>query len=140
MSVGHGYPVCDAPVEPSGCGGRQLPGSTRCLSHADAVVKTAYFGGLTPGADIDHSGTAISRADLAALREALTSPATGRPTVGKAAFPRAKFADAANFTNVDFTGAASFRDAVFDRTCDFTGAAFFEAAHDPVAYSVTRRG
>ena len=129
MSVGHGYPVCDAPVEPSGCGGRQLPGSTRCLSHADAVVKTAYFGGLTPGADIDHSGTDISGADLAALREALTSPATGRPTVGKAAFPRVKFAEAANFTNVDFTGVASFGEAVFDRACDFTGAVFSKAAH-----------
>ncbi|WP_019070618.1 pentapeptide repeat-containing protein [Streptomyces hokutonensis] len=126
LPVNPGYPLCD--VAGNACHGRQLPGSGKCLAHANTSEKTAYFASLSSGADIDHRGTHISRENLSALRDAVSDGATGQPTIGKASFNQAVFIDPADFSNVIFTEGASFTDAEFPRGCNFTDAAFLQAA------------
>ncbi|WP_055530605.1 pentapeptide repeat-containing protein [Streptomyces graminilatus] len=126
LLVNPGYPLCDAAA--GACRGRQLPTSGRCLAHANATERADYFASLSAGADIDHSGTQISRADLSELRDAVTEAGTGRATVGKATFRRAVFTGLADFSNVSFTERAIFVDAEFCRGGDFTDAVFLHTA------------
>ncbi|MFI1033774.1 pentapeptide repeat-containing protein [Streptomyces sp. NPDC020951] len=126
LLVNPGYPLCDAAAD--ACRGRQLPASGRCMAHASVTEKAVYFASLSSGADVDHSGTLISRADLSALRDAVTDAGTGRATVGKATFKQAIFTDSADFSGVDFTGRAVFADAEFCKGGDFTDAVFLHTA------------
>ncbi|WP_369387125.1 pentapeptide repeat-containing protein [Streptomyces sp. CG1] len=126
VPIDPGYPLCEAPTD--GCRGRQLPESERCLAHASTSERAAYFASLGSGADVDHSGTRISRADLSELRAAVTDAGTGRARLGKATFHKAVFTDSADFSRVDFTGRAVFADAEFHNRCDFTNAVFGKAA------------
>ena len=86
------WPYCGAdpaPERPFGCPGYHVPGHTACLAHLASPDRDAYLAGLSPGADIDHSGTPFTPLLLTGLLQALRDPATGYPRLGEASFESA---------------------------------------------------
>ncbi|MFF3113556.1 pentapeptide repeat-containing protein, partial [Kitasatospora sp. NPDC057904] len=127
---GHGaVPAAD----PVGCRGIRVRGYTSCLAHLPRRKRRRYLASLSPGTDIDHSGTPFTPALLVELLRALQDPTTGRPHLGRAWFSEARFGGDASFDWVTFTGDASFDwarftgNARFDRAT-FTGSASFYGA------------
>ncbi|WP_328891561.1 pentapeptide repeat-containing protein [Streptomyces sp. NBC_00316] len=122
---GHGA----APAtEPVGCRGRHVPGHTACLAHLDEADRNAYLSTLSPGADIDHSGTPFTGELLSSLLAALTDSA-GRPCLGVAQFNEVEFSGDAWFGGVKFSGDAWFNGALFSGDAQFSGALFGGGAH-----------
>ncbi|MFM9697854.1 pentapeptide repeat-containing protein [Streptomyces europaeiscabiei] len=90
----------------------------------DEVGRAAYLATLTPGADIDHRGTAFTKDLLDQLLAALRDSATGRPHLGAARFDGATFTGDARFHGATFTGNARFVRATFAGTAGFGEATF----------------
>ncbi|WP_030796714.1 pentapeptide repeat-containing protein [Streptomyces sp. NRRL S-337] len=89
---------------------------------------------MSPGADIDHRGTAFTDELLRELLDALTDPAEGRPRVGMAHFDQAEFYgdtvfDAVTFAFPAWFAGATFGDAVSFNGAEFGGEAHFEGTH-----------
>ncbi|WP_406364250.1 pentapeptide repeat-containing protein [Streptomyces sp. NBC_01579] len=121
------WPYCGegvSPERPFGCPGIHVPGHTACLAHLPGPDRDAYLAGLTPGADIDHSGTPFTPSLLAALLDPLRDPATGHPHLGGALFASATFKGDAGFGSAIFEHVAGFRSAVFEGNAWFGSAAF----------------
>ena len=122
------WPHCGegvSPERPFGCPGIHVPGHTACLAHLPGPDRDAYLAGLTPGADIDHSGTPFTPSLLAALLDPLRDPATGHPQLGGALFESATFEGDARFDSATFNGRAVFESATFKGDAWF-GSAVFE--------------
>jgi uncharacterized protein YjbI with pentapeptide repeats len=107
-----------------GCRGITIPGSARCLLHADPAERAAYLASLAPGADLDLRGTTIAEASLNRILTQVTDPATGESRFGTAQFSSATFTGDAQFSGVTFTGIAEFTGATFTRPARFTSATF----------------
>ncbi|MEU3186506.1 pentapeptide repeat-containing protein [Streptomyces sp. NPDC006923] len=122
MPCGHGT----TPDDPVGCRGVDVPGHTACLAHLADAERDAYLHSLTPGTNIDHSGTTFTEPLLDALLDALRDPATGYPRVGDARFISATFEGTAEFDFATFQGEARFRSAIFKGDAVF-GAATFQS-------------
>ncbi|MFE1442930.1 pentapeptide repeat-containing protein, partial [Streptomyces sp. NPDC058739] len=88
----------------------------------------SYLASLTPGADVDHSGTPFTPELLEALLNALRNPATGIPCLGLAGFCGAQFSGSAGFDGVQFTNEARFDKAQFSAAATFERAQFSRAA------------
>ncbi|MFJ6843739.1 pentapeptide repeat-containing protein [Streptomyces griseoluteus] len=84
---------------------------------------------MTPGADIDHRGTAFTENLLSELLTALREPGSGTPHFGSARFERATFAGTAGFDGATFSGSARFDQANFFGDAHFRKARFEEEAH-----------
>ncbi|MDX3855624.1 pentapeptide repeat-containing protein [Streptomyces sp. AK02-01A] len=110
--------------DPIGCDGILVFDHTACLAHLADADRDAYLAGLTPGADIDHSGTPFTDRLLGALLDALRDPATGRPCVRDARFDAATFQGDAWFDGATFEGMAEFMGAIFRGDVSFWGATF----------------
>lgn len=121
VPCGHGT----TPEDPVGCRGVDVPGHTACLAHLADAERDAYLHSLTPGTNIDHSGTTFTEPLLDALLDALRDPATGYPRVGDARFISATFEGNAEFDFATFQGEARFRSAIFKGDAVF-GAAIFQ--------------
>ncbi|PWI04708.1 hypothetical protein DIZ27_43695 [Streptomyces sp. NWU339] len=127
------WPYCahgaDPAADPVGCSGVHVPGHTACLAHLADVDRDAYLAGLTPGADIDHSGTPFTEPLLDALLDALRDPATGHPRLGYAWFDSATFQDVARFGSATFQSNAVFWAATFQDEANFESATFQDEAN-----------
>ncbi|NUH42867.1 pentapeptide repeat-containing protein [Streptomyces samsunensis] len=120
LHCGHGTTSED----PVGCRGIHVPGHIACLAHLADADRDAYLAGLTPGTDIDHSGTTFTQPLLDALLDALRDPATGNPRLGDARFDRATFQGDARFDRATFQGDARFDRATFQGHAGFDFATF----------------
>ncbi|MEU8628489.1 pentapeptide repeat-containing protein [Streptomyces sp. NPDC048669] len=120
VPCGHGT----TPEDPVGCRGADVPGHTACLAHLADAERDAYLYSLTPGTDIDHSGTTFTEPLLDALLDALRDPATGYPRLGDARFISATFEGNAEFDFATFQGEARFRSAIFKGAAVFGAATF----------------
>ncbi|MFZ4248597.1 pentapeptide repeat-containing protein [Streptomyces griseoincarnatus] len=122
------WPHCahgaDPAADPVGCRGIHVPGHTACLAHLADPDRDAYLAALTPGASIDHRGTAFTEALLIALLNALRDSATGHPRLGAAEFGSATFEGTAEFGSATFEGTAEFDSATFKGDAWFGWAAF----------------
>ena len=117
---------------PVGCRGITIPGSAKCLLHAEPAERTAYIASLSPGADLDLRGTTITPDFLTDILTHLTDPATGHPRIGDASFRSATFSGDASFRSATFTRNVWFRSATFSgeasfRSVTFTGDAWFQS-------------
>ncbi|MEU6260414.1 pentapeptide repeat-containing protein [Streptomyces sp. NPDC047043] len=86
--------------------------------------RAAYLAALSPGADIDHSGTPFTRSLLNRLLDALCSPTTPGPQFGLAMFVGATFDGGAHFGGAVFNGTAAFDEAIFNGDVTFLHGAF----------------
>lgn len=129
------WPYCgrDATAaDPVGCRGIRVVGHTACLTHLTGAERDAYLDGLCPGSRIDHRGTTFTEPLLAALLDALRTPA-GDLRLGFADFGSAVFESDVRFDAAVFEGRACFERAefrgvaVFHSAC-FKGGAGFESA------------
>ncbi|MFF9340186.1 MULTISPECIES: pentapeptide repeat-containing protein [unclassified Streptomyces] len=129
------WPYCgrDATAaNPVGCRGVHVAGHTVCLAHLTAADRDAYLAGLGPGSRVDHRGTTFTAPLLAALLDALRTPA-GALRLGSADFGSAVFESDVRFDAAVFEGDASFEQAefrgvaLFHSTC-FKGDAGFRAS------------
>ncbi|MGY1454807.1 pentapeptide repeat-containing protein [Streptomyces sp. SS8] len=122
-----GWPHCGhgaATGDPIGCRGIRVTGHTACLAHLDEADRAAYLAGLSPGTELDHSGTPFTTDLLSRLLGALHDPATGWPRLGAARFDQAIFIGIAWFAGASFAGHASFNKATFTDVAQFNGASF----------------
>ncbi|GAA4680428.1 pentapeptide repeat-containing protein [Streptomyces youssoufiensis] len=137
------WPHCARGADPAansvGCRGIHVPGHTACLVHLADADRDLYLADLTPGADIDHRGTAFTGSLLGALLSALRDPITGHPRIGHARFESATFQDttwfagavfegAARFGSTSFQGHAGFRSVIFMGDAEFASATFQRTA------------
>ncbi|MEV0320179.1 pentapeptide repeat-containing protein [Streptomyces sp. NPDC050658] len=122
---GHG---ADPDIDIVGCRGIHVPGHTACLAHLEPADRATYFGGLRPGADVDHRGTTFDGTVLRGLLEALRDQGTNAARLGGARFDEATFTGDAWFNRVTFTGRAGFKGATFARYARFGGAIFAQDA------------
>nr|WP_307711206.1 pentapeptide repeat-containing protein [Streptomyces sp. V1I6] len=120
VPCGHGT----TPEDPDGCRGADVPGYTACLAHLADAERNAYLCSLTPGTDIDLSGTTFTEPLLDALLNALRDPATGSPRLGDARFISATFPSNADFDFATFQGKARFQSAIFQGKAVFGAATF----------------
>lgn len=131
------WPHCaqgaDPITNPVGCPGICVPGSTACLAHLTDTNRNTYLASLTPGADIDHSGTRFTESLLASLLDALRDPVTRKPHLGSAHFVGTRFSGKADFDEAKFSSEAFFHwaqfsgEAVFIKT-QFSGRTTFQMA------------
>ncbi|TVL91555.1 hypothetical protein CD790_16545 [Streptomyces sp. SAJ15] len=125
------WPHCgvDASLEdPVGCRGIRVPDHRRCLVHLTGAERSAYLSGLSPGDDIDASGTPFTAEVLAELLAALWHRGNRRSRFGRAEFTDAVFTEGAPFKDAHFSGFASFDRATFHEGTDFTTAGFSAGA------------
>ncbi|MEU5957975.1 pentapeptide repeat-containing protein [Streptomyces sp. NPDC047525] len=126
------WPHCgrgaDPEVDDVGCRGVHVPGHAACLAHLEPTDRAAYFGGLGPGADVDHRGTTFDGAVLHGLIAALRDPGSNTVLLGDSWFDEATFADDAWFNGATFTGRARFKGATFTKYARFGGATFAQGA------------
>ncbi|WP_079031832.1 pentapeptide repeat-containing protein [Streptomyces specialis] len=125
------WPHCahgaDPAGDPVGCRGIRVAPYNACLAHLDHTDRDAYLADLTPGADIDHRGTVLTRDLLEQLHTALRDPGTSKPRYGDALFHHVTFTDSAWFNGATFTGSARFNGATFSDAW-FVGATFNRSA------------
>ncbi|MEU1458364.1 pentapeptide repeat-containing protein [Streptomyces avermitilis] len=110
-------------MNPGGCPGIRVRGHARCLAHLEGTERNTYLDRLTPGSDINHSGTSFTESLLDALLHALQDD-TGLPRVGEAKFDGARFTGRALFDAVTFTCGAWFEGATFTGDASFLFATF----------------
>ncbi|MFI6007161.1 pentapeptide repeat-containing protein [Streptomyces sp. NPDC051366] len=133
-------------ADPVGCRGRQVPGESLCLAHLPPVSRARYLAALSPGADIDHSGTTFAGSLLDDLLNALRDPTSGRPCFAVAVFSgatfsadarfdRATFSTDASFSWVTFSEEAHFEDARFSADARFDGSTFYYARFNGARFS-----
>ncbi|MFF4978285.1 pentapeptide repeat-containing protein [Streptomyces sp. NPDC001083] len=117
------------------CGGRThcrgivIPGHTKCLPHLVGTERRAYLASLGPGAEVDLRGTTLTPPLLEQILNALTDPATGVPSFGRARFDDAQFDGDADFKKAEFTGRAEFERVHFNGSTDFSDVLFRGAAN-----------
>ncbi|MGV9901945.1 pentapeptide repeat-containing protein [Streptomyces sp. NPDC003388] len=134
------WPYCgrgaDPATDPVGCTGVHVPGESACLAHLGDAERTTYLSGLTPGNDIDHRGTPITKQLLNGLLNALRDPSTGNTHLGNARFDGAQFSSGAGFGRAQFSGDANFDKAQFSGHAGFVRAQFCgRAGFDGVQFS-----
>ncbi|GAA5707607.1 hypothetical protein Save01_08476 [Streptomyces avermitilis] len=112
----------DPTADPVGCRGIHVPGHTACLAHLSDTDRDTYLASLTPGDDIDHSGTLFTEDLLGQLLNALRDPTTGNPQIGTARFAGTQFFGTAWFHSAQFFGIVVFDGAQFSGTAVFGGA------------------
>ncbi|MGW1775101.1 SAV_2336 N-terminal domain-related protein [Streptomyces sp. NPDC002104] len=110
--------------EPERCAGIRLPDGNRCLAHAPASGKAAYFAGLRPGSDVDLRGTTFAGGLLERLMTALRDRDAGHVRIGRALFDRARFVEEWSVLGGEFAGRASFDRASFESPAVFDGVHF----------------
>ncbi|MFJ4939011.1 pentapeptide repeat-containing protein [Streptomyces pseudovenezuelae] len=125
--------------DPVGCRGIQLGSDGTCLSHMSSGDQQSYLNSITPGSDIDLSGTKITgdffSQLLTKLREAPEQP----PKFGTAIFNEsilvddvrmrgAIFSKRCSFKSAHFHGEGDFASARFSADADFDGATFASVA------------
>jgi Pentapeptide repeats (9 copies) len=118
---GHGAAASDPFHE---CYGVTVTSSGRCLAHADTEEQAGYLTSLSPGADLDLRGTAVSEAHLAQILLRVADPATGKPSIGTARFDSATLNGVARFGSATFNGDAVFDSATFTEIGMFGSATF----------------
>ncbi|MEU9578831.1 pentapeptide repeat-containing protein [Streptomyces chilikensis] len=133
------WPHCGYGADPIGdsvgCRGRVVAPYDQCLRHLSAEDRTAYLASLTPGSDLDHSGTTFDTPLLDALLEPLRDRGSGSRHIANACFEDATFngpatfngttfSSDADFTGAKFTGIAGLGDATFERDVWFDRARF----------------
>ncbi|MFF4837946.1 pentapeptide repeat-containing protein [Streptomyces sp. NPDC001315] len=118
------WPYCglDAAADGVGCQGRSVEPHTACLAHLSDADRSAYFAGLRPGADLDHSGTHFTEELLGELLAAVIDPATDLPWLGQAVFVKARFSGDARFGRAQIDGDARFDGAQISGNAQFSGA------------------
>lgn len=111
------------------CGAASLPGSSRCLAHADERTRDEFLAGLAPGADLDMRTVPFTPDLLDRLLNTLRDPHhDNRPRLGRANFLGASFSESTNFSRASFSGNANFFRASFSGNTDFLEASFSEEA------------
>ncbi|WP_158781227.1 pentapeptide repeat-containing protein [Streptomyces sp. NRRL S-237] len=111
-------------ADPVGCHGRQVPGEPLCLAHLIPAARARYLATLSPGDDIDHSGTTFTGSLLNDLLHALRDPASNCPHLGRARFEGATFSADAMFSRARFSADATFNYATFSADAWFNYATF----------------
>ncbi|GCD99513.1 pentapeptide repeat-containing protein [Embleya hyalina] len=101
-----------------------MPGHLKCLVHVTAKERVAHLLGLSPGDDVDLSGTTLTPDLVERLLTALRDPAGGRPRFGRARFVEAIFPGGADFAGVTFAEEARFTGAAVHEGADFSDATF----------------
>ncbi|MEU2546947.1 pentapeptide repeat-containing protein [Streptomyces roseolus] len=110
-----------------GCRGIRVVGHTACLAHLAGAERDAYLAGLGPGSRVDHRGTTFAEPLLAALLDALRTPA-GALRLGSADFGSAVFESDVRFDAAVFEGHARFERAEFRGGAVFHSACFKDGA------------
>lgn len=142
------WPYCGVDrnlTDPVGCRGIKTPGYAYCLAHLSPADRAAYLATLSPGSDIDVSGTTFTEELLAELTRALTDSQARWPRFRTAIFTAAVFQGVAPFSRSSFSGparfgsatfaAAAFTQAIFRQDAEFAGCEFSGTARfDQVAF------
>ncbi|MER6619517.1 pentapeptide repeat-containing protein [Streptomyces sp. NPDC000931] len=118
--------------DPVGCRGRTVEPYDRCLRHLSEREQDVYFGGLTPGADVDHRATRFSGVLLARLLNAVRPNPNGPSTLGRARFNSAVFEEW-EFEKVVFEERADFSEGCFESSGLFINVEFRNQANFDIA-------